>query len=158
MDSINIKATGFDTIEKILNNLAVNISNPDEKLMKRLGGVVLGDIDQRFMTRGRGTWAPLSPRTIKRKGHDYVLIDSGAMFKSVTITELSRGKVAVGVLYAGKKHDPKVPGYHQAGAPARNLPQRKIVENTPLLQLALITETQLWVKEMIVAFKTEVSK
>ena len=150
-DIIKITSTGFESAHKVLDNFASKLENPDEKLMKRLGGVVLEDIDRRFMTRGRNTWAPLSPRTISRKGHDSVLIDTGAMFASAQITSLNKGRVSVGVLHGGARHNPEVPGYHQNGT--SRIPQRKIIDDTPILHLALIVEIKTWVSDMLAAFK-----
>ena len=152
--NISITSKGFEHIHNVLNSLASMIENPDEKCMQRLGAVVLDDIDKRFMTRGYGTWAPLSPRTIKRKGHDFVLIDTGIMFNSAQITKLTRGMVSVGVLQGGKNHNPDIPEYHQEGT--KRMPQRKIIDVTPKLKEALVQETAHWVADMVKAAQKEV--
>lgn len=152
--TIHVTATGFEHVHKVLNNLASMIENPDEKLMQRLGAVVLDDIDTRFMTRGHGSWAPLKPQTVKRKGHDFVLIDSGAMFNSAKIKQLTKGMVSVGVMQGGRNHDPDVPGYHQEGT--KRTPKRKIIEATPQLSQALRLETAKFYDDMIRGFQHEV--
>ncbi len=151
---IKMTATGFDGVRKVLNNLSSKIQDPGEKLMQRLGAVVLDDIDMRFVTRGYGTWPPLNPQTIKRKGHDFVLIDSGTMFNSAKIKQLTRGMVSVGVLKGGKHHDADVPKYHQAGT--SRMPKRKIIDVTPQLKQALLRETEVFYSDMVKGFAHEV--
>ena len=154
--AVKMTCTGFDGVRKVLNNLASAIENPDEKLMQRLGAVCLDDIDMRFATRGYGSWAPLKPSTIKRKGHDFVLVDTGAMQTSARIKSLTKGMVSVGVFQGGKNHDPDVPGYHQSVT--RRMPQRKIIEVTPRLKEALTKESALFYSDMINGFSPEVKK
>ena len=150
MIGIRIKVKNLDNVLRSVNNLAEKIVNPDEKLLRRLGDVGVEDIDQRFMTRGYGTWPELSPETIKRKGHDNILIDSGAMFASVRITSLQPHHVEIAVPYGGKKHNEMVPVYHQQGT--RKMPQRKIIDVTSKLTSAIGTAAQLWISDMIKAF------
>lgn len=52
--------------------------------VKLLG--VLGEetVQEAFATGGFGQWAPLRPRTIKRKGSSRILIDSAQLRKAVT--------------------------------------------------------------------------
>jgi len=148
---ISITATGVKEVRAKLASLAAAIENPGEKVMKRLAGVCLEDIDQRFATRGYGTWQPLSPRTIKRKGHENVLVDTGAMQSSPRIATLTGNSFSVEVPYGGRRHNPDIPGYHQRGT--SRMPQRKIVEVTPRLTAALILETESWLSSMTEAGK-----
>ena len=144
---INITVQNLDGAERVLNNLAEHIAHPDMQLMRRLGDVGLEDIDKRFMTRGYGTWPPLSPATVARKGNDFVLIDTGAMFQSVRVGKAIPGSVSIEVPYGGRRHDSKVPGYHQTGT--SRMPQRKIVEVTPLLQNAIVQAALKWLDNML---------
>jgi hypothetical protein len=58
--------------------------NGTKSAVKLLG--VLGEetVQEAFATGGFGQWAPLSPRTIKRKGSSRILIDSAQLRKAVT--------------------------------------------------------------------------
>ena len=60
-------------------------AGPGIDTMKKFGEEALADVDQRFNTGGYGTWAPLSPVTISKKGHDTILVDTGNMKNSVGI-------------------------------------------------------------------------
>lgn len=151
MIQININATNFDGVRKALNNLGDKIQNPDEKLMRLIGDTVVDDIDQRFNTRGYGTWPPLQPSTAKRKGNDFVLIDTGVMVNSTKIGFPAKGKVNVSVPVGGKHHDARVPGFHQNGT--NRMPQRKIIEVTPKLKTAIVDTVVLWIRDMIKAFR-----
>ena len=151
MPTVKITATNLDNVQKALNNLGDMVQNPDEKLMRRLGDVGVEDTEQRFMTRGYNSWPALSPETVKHKHSDFVLIDSGAMFNSVTMQMLQPGVVVVKVPFGGKKHDSRVPEFHQEGT--SKMPQRKIMAVTPQLTTALKSTLQLWVNDMVKAFR-----
>ena len=150
MPTIEVDMSGFDGSRKALHNLASQINNPGEKLMRRLGESSLDDVDQRFMTRGYNTWAPDSESTIKKKGHGMVLIDSGVMYASAKMSKMTQNEVEIDVPVGGKKHDPMVPIYHQKGT--KRMPQRKIIEVTPRLEKSLTDTLQKWVEDMIMAF------
>lgn len=149
MSDISSKATGFDRAVDGLTTLAERIQNPGEKLMRRLGDVVVEDIEERFMTAGEGSWAPLSPETVRRKGSAFILIDSGAMFASLALELRGENAVRVSVPYGGANHDPQVPGYHQRGT--ARMPQRKIIANTPALRRALYDAAAIWLRDMVAA-------
>lgn len=76
-----------------------------------------------FDTEGKGTWAPLAASTIARKGNDRILVDQGALMKS--LTEQSGGDhfevIQRTELFFGTS-DPKA-GFHKTGTskmPARD--------------------------------------
>jgi hypothetical protein len=155
MIGINVKVEGLEQMAKALDNLAAKIENPDEKLMNRMGEAVIEDIDRRFMTRGYGTWPPLKKSTVKRKkGNDFVLVDTGDMFHASAITSISKGNVVVSVRHGGKDHDPEVPGYHQEGT--LKMPKRKIVDAGPRLTKSLRDVIDKWLGDMAKAFMKEV--
>lgn len=152
MATIKITVTNLENVEKVMNNLVEQISNPPEQLMRRIGETAIDDIEKRFMTRGYGTWAPLKPETIARKkGNSMVLIDTGAMFSSLKIAKLSEGSVEVDVPFGGKNHSERVPGFHQKGT--SRMPSRKIIEVTPQLTMALKATVNRWVADMIKAYR-----
>lgn len=49
-----------------------------------LGAYAMDVIHLAFETSGFGTWAPLKPRTIKRKGSNAILIDTAQLRQSIT--------------------------------------------------------------------------
>lgn len=109
-------------------------AGPGVPTMLDLGRAGVADVQERFATGGYGTWAPLSPATVRRKGGSTViLIETGTMFRSVGIGEVTERRVTVTVPRGGRDNSPEVPGRHQRGVPSRNLPQRKIVEVTARL-------------------------
>jgi hypothetical protein len=154
VETVNVDIKGLDDVRKVFNNLAEKIANPDAQIMRRLGDATMDDIEDRFMTRGYGTWAPLSPATIKaKKGNTMVLIDTGTMFASLK-PEVQGRYVRVLVPFGGKKRDPSVPGYHQQGTD--RMPQRKIVEFTQKLAKSLETVVITWIVDMTKAFRKSV--
>ncbi len=58
-----------------------------------LGAYALDVIHLAFETGGFGAWAPLKPRTIKRKGSNAILIDTAQLRQSIT-AEIVDPKVA----------------------------------------------------------------
>lgn len=153
MVSINVKITApnLETIRKQMSSLADMIEKPGHKYMGRLGDAVLEDIDKRFMTRGYGTWKALAPATILHKKHDFVLVETGAMISSTTMTVLTDNQVSVDVPYGGKNRSPKVPYFHQHGT--SRMPPRKLIEKTPQLNAALELAIIVWVKDMFLSLK-----
>ena len=53
-------------------------------LAKKLGLVAEEVVEDAFATRGFGNWAENKPSTIKRKGSDMPLIDTGELRRSIT--------------------------------------------------------------------------
>ena len=154
MFKVDMQIPDLSGVEKAFNNLAEQIKNPDVKLMRRLGDTIIEDVDKRYMARGYGIWSPLKPETIKRKGHDNPLIETGAMFASSQITKMDSHSVTVGVPYGGRNHDPRVPGFHQYGT--SRMPVRQIVAKTPQLVINLKNTLQNWVNDMTKAFRTSI--
>ncbi|OBW61097.1 MAG: hypothetical protein A9183_03055 [Dehalococcoides mccartyi] len=150
---IRIHMAGLKETRYFVQTLATRIEHPDQKLMQRLGDTLLDDTDQRFMTRGYGTWAPNKPSINKRKKGSTVLIDTGAMFASTQVS-ISNSKTSLTVPYGGAEHNPDVPRYHQQGT--SRMPQRKILEVTPQLLRALKETVVLWVRDMIKASRKSV--
>jgi phage gpG-like protein len=93
-------------------------------------------VEEQFQTAGHGTWAQLAPSTIKRKGHDTILFDTGGMFRSFQtgganhIEEITRDRLLWG---SGLSRSL----FHQTGTGAgfqqiikgagRGMPMRKII-------------------------------
>ena len=119
----------LDKIEKLQEKVK---DGPGLEVMTNVGQAAMEDIEERFRTRGYGTWVPLSPVTIARKGHDTILVDTGNMRGSVGISTVTSKSVTVTVPYGGKDNDVAIPIVHQLGT--GKVPQRKIVENTQQLR------------------------
>jgi phage gpG-like protein len=58
-------------------------SDGPEVVLGKIGSRWVGYVLLTFQAEGPG-WAPLSPKTIARKGSDAILIDTGAMRRSIT--------------------------------------------------------------------------
>ncbi len=103
--------------------------------------------EEHFLTAGNGTWAALAPSTVQRKGHDTILFDSGALFRSFQkggadhVEEISRDRLRWGsrrpyALFhqtgtgAGFQSIFKAPG-------ARGMPMRTILSLTELNKRAM---------------------
>ena len=133
MVQIRVTVTGADRMDQQLEKISQALQDgPGLDRMTEVGQAAMADVDARFDTAGYGTWVPLSPITIARKGHDTILIDTGNMRASVGISDVKPTRVTVTVPYGGKDNDPAVPVRHQLGL-GTNLPQRKIVDVTPQL-------------------------
>ena len=152
MTTIKVTIEGIEAAKVALNNLASSIENPGEKLMSRVGDAMLEDVDQRFATRGYGTWPANAPSTIRRKGHGNVLVESGAMRASTKIS-IQGNEAALTVPHGGRNGSPAVPGYHQRGT--GRMPQRQIVDVTPQLMLLLSEALSQWISDVVAAFGKE---
>lgn len=133
---IKAKVTGLDGVIDGLERLGEQMdAGPGVSIMEEIGRAAMADIDARFDTGGYGTWQPLSPLTIEKKGgRTEILIDTSNMRNSVGIGELSENRVTVTVPHGGKEYYDWIPGRHQQGDSSKELPQRKIVEVTERLK------------------------
>ena len=129
---VDIQAKGLDAAMGRLEALKKQLdTGPGMQTMLEFGREGMRDVDERFATRGYGKWAPLSPITIARKGHNQILIDTSNMRRAVGISEVTDTRVVITVPHGGRSNDKAVPGYHQYGTD--KIPQRKIVEVTDRL-------------------------
>jgi hypothetical protein len=58
--------------------------NSTDKFLKEMGIACEGMIQSAFDTGGFGTWQKLDPKTIKAKGSDAILIDTGELRKAIS--------------------------------------------------------------------------
>lgn len=66
-------------------------------------------------------WAPLSEETIRRKGHNQILVDTGAMRESIDAeADRSRKIARIG-------SNSEILPYHELGVPENNLPARPVL-------------------------------
>ena len=134
---VDIKVSGLNAVLKQVENLDELVkSGPGVHVMTEIGKAGMEDIDARFATAGYGTWKPLSPVTVSRKGHSKILIDTENMRNAVGIGRVTEKKVTVTVPYGGRNKQGFVPSVHQQGAVLPSgavIPQRKIVEITDKL-------------------------
>lgn len=135
MFTIKFDIVGLEELILKMEQLEDDVRNgPGMPVMQQFGNAGMVDIDERFNSGGYGTWAPLSPITIAKKGgRTTILIDTANMKGSVGIGQISTNRVSVTVPYGGKKNSSDIPARHQLGEPDKNLPQRKIVEVTEQL-------------------------
>ena len=135
---VQVKESGLSRVVQRITLLEEQLEQgPGVGRMLEVGKAVMADVDRRFDTGGDGTWRPLSPITVHRKGGKGILVDTGNMRNSVGIGELSERRVTVTVPHGGKDRDPMVPVRHQKGDLARKLPQRKIIDVTLALMIRL---------------------
>lgn len=80
--------------------------------------------------RGGGSWKRLKPDTIKRKGHNVILVDQGNLKQSLTepgapyqILNMTKTTIEFGSELA-------TAAIHQRGAPSRNIPPRPMISFT----------------------------
>lgn len=101
---------------------------------------------EQFETAGHGTWAELAPSTIKRKGHDTILFETGGLYRSFLtggadhVEEITRDQLRWGSSLARAL-------FHQTGTgsgfqqafkgPGRGVPMRKILQFTDGMRRAL---------------------
>lgn len=94
-------------------------------------------VEEQFSTAGHGTWASLAPETVKQKGHDTILFDTGRLFRSFQrggadhVEEIDRQSLRWGsrVPHALFHQTGTGSGFQQvAKSPGRGMPMRKILE------------------------------
>ncbi len=153
MISITVNATGLDKALSNLDGLAARINKP-AVLVRRMGEAVMEDIDQRYMTQGRGTWPALKPETVKRKGNSFILIETGAMYASTRMAEITDTSVTVDVPYGGRNHAVIVPLAHQKGT--RVIPQRRIIASAAELMPMLRGVLAHWLEQITQAGAVDV--
>lgn len=59
--------------------------------LKKVGVVAEGAINEAFATGGFGAWAPISPKTEKRKNSAAILIETNQLQRSITSAVVKRG-------------------------------------------------------------------
>lgn len=71
-----LNAVNIDSLRKVLlGNMTI------DQAVEKLGVVAVGEVKREFTV---GTFAPLKPATVKRKGSSRPLIDSGQLRQSIT--------------------------------------------------------------------------
>lgn len=141
---ITIRSKGLKEAIASLEQTQERLELPGPQVMYAFGEAAKADIAARFATAGYGTWPPLSPETVKRKGHTLILIDTGTMMGSVSITQIGVRTVTVSVPYGGRNAQPVVPLVHQTGG--NGLPVRRIVLITPQLLARLRIVADQWLR------------
>lgn len=63
---------------------AITQGKLSSEVMPKIGALWVSYVLEAFQTGGFGGWKALKPRTIKRKGSDKPLIDTGALMRSIT--------------------------------------------------------------------------
>jgi len=122
---ISIDITNANIIADELNRLSESVLNSGDKLIEELGTEAIDETERRWFANGDGSWKPLSPRTIKRKGHAFPLVETGNMYNSLNYRREEKNALSINVPLGGRNNNPDVPAYHQYGT--RRMPQRKIL-------------------------------
>lgn len=106
MPSINL------SVRDMLSPSLLKAASPDTLRRALEAGATVLARDARLSwkepARRPGPWAPLAPSTIKRKGHDKLLYDTGRLRDSITLGEVTPSSAAVGT-------DAPYSLYHQLG-------------------------------------------
>lgn len=96
-------------------------------------------VEEQFTTYGHGEWAPLMPETIRRKGHDTILFNTGRLYRSFQggsdyVEEIGRANLRWGSLvpYALFHQTGTGVGFQQLlkTAAGPGVPMRKILDLT----------------------------
>jgi phage gpG-like protein len=70
-----------------------------EPIGDQVADIVNASNRRRFQTEGAGTWAPLDPATVERKGSSRLLVDTGSLLRAMTserARQTSRDELAIG--------------------------------------------------------------
>lgn len=124
---ISVKVVGAgDASRKLfaVGRAALNLSPAFDDI----GEYYRGQLHRQFLRAGvgmGGAWRPLSPRTVKRKGHNTILFDTNGLYKSYTrtsspfnISQVSRNSGKFGSWYMAVSDSGKIiPAavFHQMG-------------------------------------------
>ena len=107
---------GLDGLAPGLSGLAGRLSDLSPAL-NRAGEIMHGSIAENFASQGRPErWDPLKPETVKRKGHDTILLETGRLIGSIScMASADSLRISADVPYA----QPIQNGTGPAGFPAR---------------------------------------
>lgn len=102
-----------------------SIRSAEEKVAKKLIKIVKGHIQNQDLN-----WVPLSPQSIKRKGHDKVYIFTGTYLNSIKFWQKNY-TVHIGIprgIYEPRNRIElwKIATWMETGMPSRNLPARPV--------------------------------
>ena len=146
MITFQTSAPNLQHLTSYLYNVIKNAEDgPGIEVMQDVGKEGIRDVQERFNTQGFGTWKPLSPLTIQRKGHSQILFDTGNMKNSIGIGKIETNYVSVTIPHAGKDLREDIPSIHQLGK--GKIPQRKIVEVTDQLINRINPVIERWYQE-----------
>jgi len=102
-------------------------------------------IEEQFVSqgsRGSGGWADLAPSTVRGKGHDTILVDTGGLMREAT----DRGNVLITdtfMHYSLPDREDQIGRFHQSGT--ERMPQRRVVEFTDMDRRVMVRKIQSWV-------------
>lgn len=112
------------TIKRVLDNLE-DATPAWEAMADRFGALETEQFASQGAS-GSGGWAPLAAATVAAKGHDTILVDTGALRDQLTNRPFGVENIAKDSMEVGSN----LPygGYHQNGTD--RMPQRRAVEFT----------------------------
>ena len=74
----------YDALSKYLKNTNLTKKHAMFPVLNAFGRFIIDNVVKHFVEQnGRGYLAPLSPRTIKKKGHDLILRDTFKMYNAL---------------------------------------------------------------------------
>lgn len=100
---------------------------------------------EQFASQGRrasGGWQPLAASTVKRKGHDTILFDTGDLLDSM-ISDTSFDVSDDYLHFLPPDEQNEIGSYHQSGT--RHMPRRRPFELTEQDAREYIRDIQLWI-------------
>ena len=103
------------------------------KTLQQWGDMHREWLRQRYirLSAGGGTWPPLAPATIRKKGFATILIETRELFERLIFRRINVSKKQVSIGYHTGIHGDRdksikeIVGYHQEGTP--NMPKRPIL-------------------------------
>jgi phage gpG-like protein len=127
---IGIEARGVD--KAVANIAALAVRAQDLKPVGRqVADIANRSTEQRFQSKGAGTWPPLAPATVEQKARAgqpaQPLVDTGRLHQAMTRQQAKQ--TSEGELTISGTDVPPYAGYIDAGT--SRMPARKIVDLTP---------------------------
>ena len=122
---IKVHIAGVDSTVRRLRALNDDIENALDEGCEEAAESLRDAISEKF-GRYQPGWKQLKPETIRKKGNNEPLIDSGDMMFSFEIQTSNRTRKHTATVYS---EDEKLP-YHVYGAPGANIPKRDPVRPT----------------------------
>lgn len=122
---VRVHIVGVDATVRKLRALSDNVEDALDEGCEEAAEELCDAITEKF-GRYQPGWKHLSPETIRKKGHDEPLIDTGDMMFSFKTKTSNRTRKHTVTVYSDDK---KLP-YHVYGAPSANVPRRDPVRPT----------------------------
>lgn len=141
---LDLKVFGEEQFAREILRVGERGAHPKPVLEKIKGDWVMWNMEQ-FVSQGArssGGWDKLAESTIKAKGHNIILFDTGGL--EAEVTDPSNIDVGDDWLHLTlPDREDRIGGFHQGGT--RHMPQRRVIEFTELDKREMVRDIQLWV-------------